>query len=550
MSSAPSTIEKPADVEAEGISGVREIPAADSDANASPRQIHGVIWILVVAATLSSIFLYSLDNTVVADITPATVNEFGDVLKLPWLSVGFLLGGIAVVLPIGKIYGLFDAKWLYIISAVIFNVGSAICGAAPNMDALIVGRVLAGMGGNGMYLGVVTLLSVNTSDRERPGYLSFVGLFWGIGTILGPVIGGAFVESPATWRWAFYINLCVAGLFAPVYLLWIPSFKPRAGTKTTQLVREIDVPGTVLYMGAIMCLIMGINFGGTLYAWNSGAIIALFVVSGVCFISFGIQQTFYLLTTPDQRIFPVQFFRNINALLVFVSASAVNAAGFIPIYYIPLYFQFTRGDGPIQAAVRLLPLIFVLSVTILLNGHLMSRFSYFQPWYIFGSVLTLIGGVLLSRIDSNTSEGRIYGYEVLLGLGVGSYVQAGYAVIQAVVPPTEMAHGISFAMLAQLCGIGFGLSIAGAIFINKAILGLAELLPGVSHDELQLAISGTSGDYFEAMPEELRSRAVNTIVDALSNVFILVYVGAAVSLVVSVCFTQRKLFKDAIAIAA
>jgi MFS family permease len=86
----------------------------------------------------------------------------------------FLLGGAAVVLPFGKLYGLFDAKWLYIMSSALFNIGSALCGAAPNMNALIIGRVLAGMGGNGMYLGVMTLLSVNTSDRERPGYLSFV----------------------------------------------------------------------------------------------------------------------------------------------------------------------------------------------------------------------------------------------------------------------------------------------------------------------------------------------------------------------------------------
>lgn len=96
-------------------------------------------------------------------------------IYLSYTEIGsFLLGGAAVVLPLGKLFGLFDAKWLYVGSSVLFNVGSAICGAAPTMDALIVGRVLAGMGGNGMYLGVMTLLSVNTSDRERPGYLSFV----------------------------------------------------------------------------------------------------------------------------------------------------------------------------------------------------------------------------------------------------------------------------------------------------------------------------------------------------------------------------------------
>lgn len=299
------------------------------------------------------------------------------------------------MLPFGKLYGLFDAKWLYIMSSILFNVGSALCGAAPNMDALIVGRVLAGMGGNGMYLGVMTLLSVNTSDRERPGYLSFVGLVWGIGTVLGPVVGGAFVESSATWRWAFYINLCVAGLFAPVYLLWIPSFKPRRGTKSLELVREFDIAGTVLSIGAITTLIMATNLGGALYPWKSGQIIALFVVSFVLFAVFAVQQSYTILTSLSTRIFPVQFLRNWNAVLLFCCAAAVNTAGFVPIYYVPLYFQFTRGDSAITAAVRLLPLIFVLSAAILANGHLMSRFSYFQPWYIFGSAVTLIGGVLL-----------------------------------------------------------------------------------------------------------------------------------------------------------
>lgn len=85
-----------------------------------------------------------------------------------------MIGGLSVALPIGRLYGLFDAKWLYVISTLLFMGGSALCGGAPNMAALIVGRVIAGAGGNGMYVGVVTLLSVNTSDTERPTYLGLV----------------------------------------------------------------------------------------------------------------------------------------------------------------------------------------------------------------------------------------------------------------------------------------------------------------------------------------------------------------------------------------
>lgn len=270
------------------------------------------------------------------------------------------------------------------------------------MNALIIGRVLAGVGGNGMYLGVMTLLSVNTSDRERPGYLSFVGLVWGIGTVLGPVVGGAFVESPATWRWAFYINLVFGAVFAPVYLFLIPSFKPRRGEKVMQLLqREFDFVGTVLSIGAIMTLIMATNLGGALYPWKSEQIIGLFIASAVLFVLFGVQQSRAIFTSESARIFPVQFLRNWNAVLLFCCAAAVNTTGFIPIYYIPLYFQFSRGDSAIEAAIRLLPLIFILSAMILASGHLMARFSYFQPWYIFGSAVALVGGVLLCMFGSS-----------------------------------------------------------------------------------------------------------------------------------------------------
>lgn len=507
-----------------------------------PREVSGFVWFVAVAATLSSVFLYALDNTIVADITPTIVNTFENVDNLPWLSVGFLLGGESAVLPFGKLYGLFDCKWVYITSAILFNVGSAICGAAPNLEALIVGRVIAGVGGNGMYIGVINILSVFTSDRERPTYLGLNGVVWGVGTILGPVIGGAFAESSATWRWAFYINLCVAALCAPVYLFWLPSYKPRKNEKTSKLTKEFDYLGTVLIIGALISLIMGINFGGALYEWNSGQIIALLVVSGVLFITFGFQQAYSVLTTPTTRLFGCHLLRHWNAVLLFICAAASNCACFVPIYYIPLYFQFTRGDGAIQAAVRLLPYIVILSVAILANGHLMGRFSYFQPWYIAGGVFSLIGGVLLSRTKVHTSTSEIYGYEFLTGLGTGACAQAAYAVIQAVLPNDDPAYSISFMMLAQTGGIALGLSLSGAVFINTAVQGLMEALPDVPRERLQLAVAGTSGTFFESLGEEQQEAALEVIVGALSKTFIFVYVGAAVTLVCSLLFTKRKLY--------
>lgn len=105
----------------------------------------------------------------------------------------------------------FNAKWTYILCVLLFELGSAICGAAPSMDTLIIGRAICGVAGSGMYVGVMTLLAATTSIHERPMYIGGIGLTWGLGTVLGPVTGGGFSDSPKGWRWAFYINLYPSG---------------------------------------------------------------------------------------------------------------------------------------------------------------------------------------------------------------------------------------------------------------------------------------------------------------------------------------------------
>lgn len=517
---------------------------SDQPADAAPRKLHGISWLLVVVAILFSMFIYSLDGTIVADLVPSIVNEFDSVPLLPWLAVGFMVGSIVTVLPLGKLYGKYNAKWLYVISVILFLASSALCGAAPNMNAMIVGRVFLGMAGNGIYFGILTLLSVNTSDQERPAYLSLVGFVWGIGTVLGPVVGGAF--DKVNWRWAFYINLIIGGVFSPIYLFLVPSYDPQPKDVSKRgRGQNFDVVGAVLSIGSILCLVMAINFGGTLYNWNSGRIIALFILAGVLLVAFAIQQWFAWLTTPSDRMFPVHLLKIKEANLLFVAAAGCNAAGFLPVYYIPVYFQFTRGDTALDAAVRLLPLIILLSATIIVNGYLMSKLGYYQPWYLIGGALALAGNAALSRIEPNTSTAKIYGYEVLIAIGSGAFIQAGYATIQTVVQAADTAYAIAFMMLAQFIGIVFGLSIGGAIFINQALKALRVILPTAPESDLRRVISGTSSGILDQYSPELRARALTAIVHSLRQLFIPAYTAAAVALVVSIFIKRNKAFHTA-----
>ncbi|KAI4123474.1 MAG: hypothetical protein LQ338_005238 [Usnochroma carphineum] len=159
---------------------------AEVPAQSSERSITGIKWFLVVIGILSSAFLFALDNSIVADIQPRIIRTFvGSIDKLPWLSVAFALGGAASTLVWASAYSTFNAKHLYITAVIVFEVGSALCGSANKMDVLIFGRALAGLGGAGLYVGVLTLLSACTSAAERPLYVASTGLVWGFGAVLG-----------------------------------------------------------------------------------------------------------------------------------------------------------------------------------------------------------------------------------------------------------------------------------------------------------------------------------------------------------------------------
>ncbi|ORY69603.1 major facilitator superfamily transporter [Pseudomassariella vexata] len=504
------------------------------------RQIRGFAWFLVIGSIFSSMFIYALDNTITADLVPAIAIDFGSVSLLPWLSVGFQVGAYVALLPVGKLYAKFNAKWVYIINVVFFLAASALCGAAPNMTAMIIGRVFLGVSGSAIYCGILYLITVLCEERERGLYVSLAGLVWGVGTVLGPVVGGAFEK--VSWRWAFYINIIIGIVFLPVCLFLLPPFDPLPLALWKKRAEKFDFLGTILFVAFSICLVMAINFGGVLYPWRSGSIIALFVVGGLLFIVFVVQQRYSWLTTRSERLYPAQILRIREADLLALSAICSNTAIFVPIFYIPVYFQFTRNDSAIEAAVRLLPLIVVVSVALVAQGYFMVRLGYYWPWYTVGAALGLVGNVLLYLGDFDTSEGYIYGAEVLVGLGLGIFNQAGYTAIYKAVPSSEAGNALPFMMVAQYSGVTMGLSVAGAVFINDAMNGLRSILPTFPDTELTALISGTSNSAINAVPEELRGAVITAIVESLRKVFIPAFFGSAVCLVISGFLSKKRAF--------
>ncbi|KAL1880852.1 hypothetical protein Plec18167_003387 [Paecilomyces lecythidis] len=524
-------------------------PSSTDEPNVSPRNITGWKWWLAIFSIWSSIFFYALDNTVVADIQPVIIEDLGELDKLTWLSVAFLLGATATNLIWGKIYSQLNAKWSYIFNVVVFEVGSAICGAAPSMNVMIVGRALCGVAGAGLYVGVMTLIAMTTTLPERPLYVGGTGLTWGVGIVLGPVVGGAFSESSVGWRWSFYINLLIGAVCAPAYIFLLPSKDPRPGVYLKDRFKEIDVVGSILQMAALTTFILAISWGGVTYPWNSGQIIGLFVASGVLFIILGFQQTFLILTTLTRRIIPIELFGSRTVLILFACTAAGGASAFVPIYMIPIYFQFTRGDTALDAGVRLLPFIVLMVITILTNGALLSKFGYYMPWYTAGGLLALTGGALMHTVNLDTSTSRIYGYTVILGLGVGLWIQASFAVAQAAVKPELVPAVVGFITLAQFAGITIVMAIANTIFLNKCLTEIPKVLPGVPRDQIEAAIQGASG-LLDTLSPDIRIKVLESIVSGISTAYILVIAAGALVTILSVLMKRERLFGVSSAVGA
>ncbi|OKL56408.1 hypothetical protein UA08_08056 [Talaromyces atroroseus] len=515
-----------------------------------PRDIHGWKWILAVTAILSSIFYYALDNTVVADIQPVIISDFGNVDKMTWLSVAFLLGATATNLVWGRIYGQFNAKWTYLLNVAVFEIGSAICGAAPSIQVMIVGRALCGVSGSGLYVGVMTLLATTTTIAERPLYIGGTGLTWGVGIVLGPIIGGAFSDSSAGWRWAFYINLCIGACAAPVYLFLLPNKDPRPGVSIKDRARELDFIGSLLSIAAFTTGIMAISWGGMTYPWNSGPVIGLFVCSGVLFIILGIQQVWTIGTTVERRIIPVEFFGSRTVLILFSATAAAGAAAFVPIYMVPIFFQFTRNDAALEAGVRLLPFIIIMVATIFTNGALLAKWGLYMPWYTAGGALTLTGGALMYTVGLTTSTAHVYGYTAITGLGVGLFIQASFSVAQAVVTPSRVPAAVGFITLAQFAGITIAMTIANSLYLNGSETRIAEILPNVSKEEIQLAMTGVKGTFLDSLGPGVSQEVLTAIVDAISKTYALEITAGALVFVLSFLMKRERLFVESAAVAA
>ncbi|KAL8867492.1 MAG: hypothetical protein Q9174_005631 [Haloplaca sp. 1 TL-2023] len=453
------------------------------------RHIHGVQWFLTVA-----------------DIQPNIIRSLGEFEKYPWLATAYAIPGVVLVLSQSKLYALFNIKYLYLTFVLLFEIGSAISGAAPRMNALIVGRMIAGVGGCGMYVGSLTFFSVVTTPKERP------------------MVG---------WRWGFYINLFIFCAAAPVMLFLLPSLNFTPDLSVQQKLLKLDWLGLLLWAGWSIAFFMALIFGGTLYAWDSRSEIILWVFVGILTIALVLAHRSHPFVQVDDRLYPGHMLRNWKLGILQVAIFSAPAAVYIPIYYIPLFFQFARGETPIEAAVRLLPFVLLIAAVSIINGFFMSKLGYYMPWFLVGSLLGVVGGALMFTVDTGTSNPAIYGYTVVLGMGGGCFLMSAFGCVSAVVDGRDVFNAIGVLSLVQCLGITFFPAISGCIFQNLGARYIEPYLPLDFNGSATAILAGASSPDFQSFPEDLQDQVAKAIVSAMSNLYSMTIVACGLTAIVS-----------------
>ena len=542
----PSTVPPPASPTTEGVPAAavrdaqeaaaaeraRELAAASARqgdvpaAEPKPERKRGVA--AVFAGLLLAMFVSTLSETVTATALPTIVGDLGGVDHMQWVTTAYILAS-TIMMPIyGKLGDLFGRKYLFIVALSVFIVGSATCGLAPSMDGLIAGRAVEGLGGGGLIILAQATIADIIPPRQRGKYMGVMGSVFAVSTVVGPLLGGWFVQVTG-WRWLFAFNIPLALLAIAAVAFFLTNPERRDDRP------PVDVGGMMAMAVSVSSLVLATAWGGTLYPWLSWQIIGLFALFVVAAVAFVLVER-----RAKEPIIPMLLFKNRNFVVCTITGMFIMLGMMGTVSYLPTYFQIVDGLAPEQAGLMTFPMMAGVLLTAVGTGFLATKTGRYKWMPIASCAVAAVGFVLLSRLTPDTSLLMTGVFLFILGFGIGLGQQILVLIVQNEFPHAIVGTATAANNFFRQIGSTLGASLVGALFTSRLAADLAAQLPKTDN----ISMNHITPQFIDHLGGPARDIITTAYSDALVPIFLYVVPLLVVGFLLMLTLKENPLAKS------
>ncbi|KAJ7066486.1 MFS general substrate transporter [Mycena amicta] len=493
--------------------------------------------LLVMTGLFITMFLSSLDNTIVTTALPTIAAELhGTASDYSWTGVAYMLCSGAFVPLWGRLSDVVGRKAILYPSIVVFLLGSGLCGAAKSMSWLIACRAVQGVGGGGIIIMVQVILSDIVTLRDRGKYSAVIGGCWGVANVVGPVVGGILTEK-ASWRWCFWINLPTGGI-AGIMLLFL-NLNPVRKMTLREFLQRFDFLGVFLLMGGTALFLAGFSIGAD-NGFGDPSTIGLIVAGPILLVIAGVVEW----RTKRMAIIPPRLLQTRTTLSLF-GLTFFHAIGFMcTTFYLPVVFQGVDGDSTLVSGLKMFPVALGGTFTTMVVGPLVTKTKQTRPFIRTGTVLMTIGAGLLILLSEKSSLGEEMGFTLVQGLGTGLLFQPPLIALQAAMPLKDLASCTSAFYLVRTLGTTSGISIGGVAFQSQLAHRLRKI-PGIAGTPTEASIlQGNYKNIKDITPIELKVQVTTALSRSLRTIFIMLTPMGVITVLLSLVIRHYSLERN------
>lgn len=469
------------------------------------------LW-LILSSAYVGVFLGAIDSTIIATLSAPISSEFKSLSLLSWLATGYLIANAACQPISGRLTDIFGRGPGLVFSNVFFAAGNLICGLAQSDTVMILGRVVAGIGGGGL-MSISTFLASDLVPLRKRGVIQGLGnICYGSGAMLGGVFGG-FVNDNSSWGWrlAFLVQvpvIAVSGLLV-FFLVKLP---PKQSDKSA--LSRIDFTGAFLTVSFLVILLLGLNAGGNQVPWTHPLILTTLPLSFVLLIGFIVWES-----RSKLPIIPVRLLVHRTVLMACLTNLVCTMANTILIYYVPIYLQ-VLGYTPTQAGVKILIASLGVSISSISSGLIMKRTGRYVALGVFLLTCFVAANVIFSTLDADSPSWVPFPAFFLAGAGYGGMLTVTLLACIAAVDHSQQAVITSATYAFRSVGATIGITVASAVYQNILKARLWERfgeLPGAADEIKRIRDDLTELDH---LPQGWRGGVIASFMEAFRGVWL------------------------------